>query len=520
MRFLERFKIGARLGLVLGLLVALLVGVAAAGIWGQSTLFAIVRDALSNDVRLAYRAAAIKSLVLQHRRFEKDAFINLAAPQTRAGYQHEWAQAHAALEQALAAAEAMPLQDEDRAELATMRGNLKGYADGFASTMAQIEAGQITNTQDANREMTKSKSHIHAMEAASEQLSQRALARAQQVLPTLAAVRARTGWLQSGLAALAVALAAGAGWVLARTITRPIRRAVELAEKVAAGDLGSRIEAGGRDETGQLMAALARMNENLTTIVGEMRGAAESIATGSSQIATGNADLSHRTESQASSLQQTAASMEQMGGTVRANADSARSAARIADEASAAAVSGSAVVGSVVATMGEIAASSGRIGEIVSVIDSIAFQTNILALNAAVEAARAGEQGRGFAVVASEVRSLAQRSGEAAKEIRTLIAASVEKVETGSRQVGDAGRAIDDIVARVQQVNQLMGEISHACAEQTEGIGQIGGAVTELDRVTQQNAALVEESAAAAESLRQQATRLTDSVAVFRLRTP
>ncbi len=517
MRFLENLKIGARLALVLGFLVALLVAVAGAGIWGQSTMFSTVRHALSADVELAYRAAAIKSLVLQHRRYEKDAFINMAAHETRAKYQHDWEGAHASLEAALGDADALPLRDEDRASVASMRENLKAYAAGFASTIAKIDAGAITSTQDANQEISRSKSYIHAMEAASEELSARSLARAQQTLPALDALRARVAWLLLGLAAGAVAIAGWAGWLVTRSITGPIRRAVDVAQTVASGDLGSRIEARGRDETAQLTAALARMNASLVTIVHEMRGAAESIATGSSQIATGNADLSRRTESQASSLQQTAASMEQIGGTVRTNAESARSAALLASEASAAAVDGGAVVGNVVATMGEIASSSGRMAEIVGVIDSIAFQTNILALNAAVEAARAGEQGRGFAVVAAEVRTLAQRSGEAAKEIRTLISSSVEKVQVGSRLVSDAGRAIDNVVARVQEVNQLIGAISHACAEQTEGIGQIEGAVTELDRVTQQNAALVEESAAAAESLRHQADRLVTSVAVFRL---
>jgi methyl-accepting chemotaxis protein len=248
-----------------------------------------------------------------------------------------------------------------------------------------------------------------------------------------------------------------------------------------------------------------------------VRNSADSIATGSSQIAVGNADLSQRTEEQASNLQQTAASMEQLTATVKQNADTARAATQIANGATTAASAGGRVVGQVVATMEAISQSSRKVADIIGVIDGIAFQTNILALNAAVEAARAGEQGRGFAVVAGEVRSLAQRSSEAAREIKALIGASVEKVESGTHLVDEAGRSMADIVTQVGRVNDLIGEISAASLEQSTGIGQIGDAVTQLDQVTQQNAALVEESAAAAESLKVQAGQLARVVSVFRL---
>jgi methyl-accepting chemotaxis protein len=320
-----------------------------------------------------------------------------------------------------------------------------------------------------------------------------------------------------GLLVVAILVGAALGRLVTRSITVPLSKALHVAETVAAGDLTARVDATHRDECGHLLAALMRMTTNLARIVGDVRQASDSIATGSSQIATGNADLSQRTEEQASNLQQTAASMEQLTATVKNNADAAHQARQLAESARQAADRGGQVVGEVVSTMAEITASSRKIADIIGVIDGIAFQTNILALNAAVEAARAGEQGRGFAVVAGEVRTLAQRSGEAAREIKSLIGASVQRVEAGSALVGDAGGAIGEIVERVRRVNDLVGEISAASVEQSAGIGQVGDAVAQLDHVTQQNAALVEESAAAAESLRQQAAQMTHAVSIFRL---
>jgi methyl-accepting chemotaxis protein len=307
------------------------------------------------------------------------------------------------------------------------------------------------------------------------------------------------------------------GWLISRSIVLPIKRAVQIAETVAAGDLSSDIDVQGHDETAQLLAALKRMNESLAGVVGTVRASSENIATGSSEISTGNLDLSQRTEQQASSLQQTAASMEQITATVRNNADTARQAAQMAEAASGAATQGGAAVGRVVDTMQQITQASAKISDIIGVIDGIAFQTNILALNAAVEAARAGEQGRGFAVVASEVRALAQRSATAAKEIKGLIDASAGHVQAGSTQAGDAGRQMEGIVTQVRRVTQLIAEISNATGEQTAGIAQVSDAIASLDHVTQQNSALVEESAAAAVSLKTQAQQLVDSVAVFRL---
>ena len=306
-------------------------------------------------------------------------------------------------------------------------------------------------------------------------------------------------------------------WWLTRSITRPIGEAVDVAQRVAAGDLTTRITVTHTDEAGQLLSALKQMNDSLVKVVGNVRQSSDSIATGSSQIASGNQDLSQRTEQQASALEETAASMEQLGSTVRQNADNAKQANQLALGASTVAVRGGEVVSQVVDTMKGINDSSKKIADIISVIDGIAFQTNILALNAAVEAARAGEQGRGFAVVASEVRSLAARSAEAAKEIKSLISASVERVEQGTTLVDQAGVTMTEIVTAIKRVTDIMGEISSASVEQSAGVAQVGEAVTQMDQATQQNAALVEESAAAAESLKQQAQQMVQAVAVFKL---
>ncbi|MDR3004508.1 MAG: methyl-accepting chemotaxis protein [Acidovorax sp.] len=316
-----------------------------------------------------------------------------------------------------------------------------------------------------------------------------------------------------------VSMLAGMGLALlvARAIARPLGRAVELAQAVAAGDLSHRIEATSRDETGQLLQALKQMNDSLVQIVGRIHQGSDSIATASQQIASGNQDLSSRTEQQASSLEETAASLEELTSTVQQNASNSRTANQLAASASQVAVRGGEAVNQVVDTMTAINTSSRKIVDIIGVIDGIAFQTNILALNAAVEAARAGEQGRGFAVVAGEVRTLAQRSAEAAKEIKQLIDDSVHKVEQGNSQVAAAGQTMGEIVESVRRVADIMGEISAASDEQTSGIEQINQAVTQMDQVTQQNAALVEESAAAASSLQEQARQLTQTVRVFKL---
>jgi len=319
------------------------------------------------------------------------------------------------------------------------------------------------------------------------------------------------------LTSLCALLSALLGFWIIRSITRPLFRAVEVTSAVAQGDLTQYIEVTATDETGQLLQALKDMVGRLTGIVSGVRTATDSIGTAASEIASGNADLSQRTEEQASSLEETASSMEELTSTVKQNAENARQANQLAVNASDIAIKGGQAVNEVVQTMGSISASSKKIMDIISVIEGIAFQTNILALNAAVEAARAGEQGRGFAVVAAEVRNLAQRSAAAAKEITTLIGDSVDKVEIGSRQVDQAGETMNEIVQAVKRVTDIMAEIAAASSEQSSGIEQVNQALVQMDEVTQQNAALVEEAAASAEAMQEQTLAMTAAVHVFKL---
>ena len=319
------------------------------------------------------------------------------------------------------------------------------------------------------------------------------------------------------LGTLLVVLGSFCAFIISRSITAPLQSAIQVAATVANGDLRTIFTATSRDEIGDLMRALKGMNDALRKVVSEVQVGTHAIATASSEIAAGNLDLSSRTEQQASSLEETASSMEELTSTVRQNADNARQANTLAEAASDVAAKGGDIVGQVVDTMGSIDASAKKIVDIIGVIDGIAFQTNILALNAAVEAARAGEQGRGFAVVASEVRNLAQRSAGAAKEIKELIGHSVEQVNNGTRLVRQAGTTMDDVVASVRRVTDIMGEITSASQEQSIGIDQVNQAITQMDQVTQQNAALVEQAAAAAESMQDQAANLAAVAAGFKL---
>jgi len=408
------------------------------------------------------------------------------------------------------------VRDPQSRQLLEQAGKVRGP---YAAAMGKaIGLAQDFKTAEATQALTEEGAPLlEAYLQALQGLVERQQALMQESAEQVRAVARGTTGLMLAIAAIATTLGALVAWSLTRSITHPIAHAVSLANAAAAGDLTHPITTRGRDEVAQLLHALARMQQALADVVGQVRQGAHAVASASTQIAQGNQDLSGRTESQASALEETAASMEELGSTVRQNADSARQANQLAQSASSVAEQGGQVVAQVVQTMRQIDTDSHRIADIIGVIDSIAFQTNILALNAAVEAARAGEQGRGFAVVAGEVRSLAQRSASAAKEIKGLIGTSVERVEHGTQLVDKAGATMAEVVGAIRRVTDIMGEISAASGEQSAGVSQVSEAVTQMDQATQQNAALVEQMAAAAASLNHQAHDLVQAVGVFKL---
>ncbi len=432
--------------------------------------------------------------------------------QSRAQWNEAIASASAALDSLLKGEE-----DEDNQLAREAVALLAAYSAAAQPVLKNVEGGQYDTAGVAQRMLGRAHAQMAEVEKRVASISGIVQEEAQATGTQLGATLVTVLWIFCAVLGLVVLLVVPLTLLNSRSITQPLAEAAAVAQAIAHGDLTRHIDTRGRDEPALLMSALHEMQERLRGLVGQVHEASQNIENASSEVASGNADLSLRTEQAAGALQQTASAMDQFTGTVGQTADSARSASSLAQEASQVAERGGDAVQQVVSTMGDIQGSSRRIADIIGTIDGIAFQTNILALNAAVEAARAGEQGRGFAVVASEVRSLAQRSAAAAREIKGLIEASVAKVESGTRQVQDAGQTMAEIVASVQRVSQTIASISAAAAEQSSGIGQVNRSVTELDRSTQQNAALVEQSAAAAESLKEQATRLASVVAAFRL---
>jgi methyl-accepting chemotaxis protein len=405
--------------------------------------------------------------------------------------------------------------DEEKALMATILEARKKYQASKELVMNTRKSGGAEASEKAYKEAFEPAAKAYGAQVDNLLTTQRKAI--DQLAIDIDASSTRSMRLMIVLGLLLVAIAAVAVVIISRSITTPLKRALEVAQQVASGDLSANIEQKGRDEIAELMRALAEMNDSLRAIVSEVQVGTESISTAAGEIASGNFDLSSRTEQQAGSLEETAASIEQLTSTVKQNAENAQQANQLAMDASDVARKGSGVVSQVVQTMSEINHSSNKIVDIISVIDGIAFQTNILALNAAVEAARAGEQGRGFAVVASEVRSLAQRSAAAAKEIKTLIGDSVEKVDIGSRLVNQAGTTMGDVVESIKRVTDIMGEISVASREQSSGIDQISRAITEIDDATQQNAALVEQASATSDMLRSQAQKLAEAGRKFHL---
>lgn len=518
---LNQMGIGQRLALAFGLLLALLCAMAAMAAWQVRNLANDTRY-FSDNIVPSHETG--KKVLFSLGQEQRQQLLHLMATSDEEmnGIERSMAKLRQDVNQELATYEKeLASDDADRRLLAQAREAVNAYYQTFEKVrpLSRQALENPVKLQQATELM-------HAEGAKAYETAEKVLEAWWQHNVDLGQQRAqeasqrRTSALVSlgVLAIVALAMGGTAAWLISRSVTQPLQRAVDLATRVAAGDLTARIEVKGKDEMARLLQALSSMNDSLARIVSEVRLRSDNIATGSSEIATGNADLSHRTEVQASNLQQTAASMEQLSGTVQHSADTARTATTMAEQAASVAGQGGALVQQVVDTMQGISASSRKISDIIGVIDGIAFQTNILALNAAVEAARAGEQGRGFAVVASEVRSLAGRSAEAAREIKALIGSSVDQVELGSRQVQAAGESMGDIVSQVQRVAQMIAELSSTSVEQSQGLGQVSSAVQQLDHVTQQNAALVEQSAAAAESLRHQAAQLADAVKVFKVR--
>ncbi|WP_119157134.1 methyl-accepting chemotaxis protein [Caldimonas tepidiphila] len=516
MNLLRSLRIGRRLGLAFGLVNLIFLAVIAVTVYTQAKLAEADRWNVHTYKVLATGNGMLESMLNMQsgaRGFLLTGNTSYLAPWTAglAAFSRNW-------EEARRLTSDNPTQQRRLEAIRAQHERLRTMLDGFierrrgagtdAQALAQLtqalSEGHDKQVMDAYREL-----QAQFFDAESALLAERAA-----VAKELRETNTRVEVIGC---ALAVLLTSALGVAITRSVLVPIRQAVAVTETVASGDLRWNTAIDGSDEPAELLRALQAMNVSLAAVVGAVRTSSDSIATASGQIASGNADLSQRTEVQASNLQQTAASMEQLTGTVGNNAEAARRAAELARAASDVAVQGGEAVSRVVETMDEITTSSRKIADIIGVIDGIAFQTNILALNAAVEAARAGEQGRGFAVVAGEVRTLAQRSAQAAKEIKDLIGESVRRVEAGSGLVGDAGRTIEEVVTQVRSVTDLINEISAATQEQRSGISQVGDAVGQLDRVTQQNAALVEESAAASDSLRQQAAHLVEAVSRFRL---
>ncbi len=513
---MNRLKISTRLAILIGVLAMLLVLTGSIGLYGMSKSDEAMDTGYNNHTLPITQTADIKYLMIRNRLVLSDTLLE-PTPQRMTADTAEVEANNALITKMWDAYMATP-KNPDEAQLAkTFAEKRTQYVEeGLRPAVVALRAD---NNVEAMRLLSEKirplfKATVEPTDALTKYLVSQAKSAFEANTARYHTIRA----FSIASIILGLLFAAWFGWMLARGIANPLARAVKISEAVAQGDLSQTIRVtNGSDEISALMRGFAHMQTSLASVVTNVRRGSEGVATASAEIAQGNSDLSSRTESQASALEETAASMEQLSSTVKANADNARQANQLALSASTVAVQGGEVVAQVVDTMKGINDASRKISDIISVIDGIAFQTNILALNAAVEAARAGEQGRGFAVVASEVRSLAGRSAEAAKEIKSLINANVEHVEQGTLLVDKAGSTMTEVVSAIKRVTDIMGEISAASNEQSQGVTQVGEAVTQMDQVTQQNAALVEEMAAAASSLKVQAQELVQVVAVFKL---
>jgi len=514
---LARLSVGRQLGLAFGAVLALTTALGVVSLWSLARLGSSADELHDKWLKGVGVLAHVRAAVVEAREFEIK-FSRATDRSYQSEYEDKFKAAAKLAESSWQSYQALPAADEDKALALTLTKAWQSYRKasdqviGLGRSKKQQDAADIS---DGAASMA-----IDETIGALDKLAEYNFAQADAASGRANSVYARGRNTMLGLLVASLLIGIGlAVWFTRRLLDQlggQPAQAVAMARAVAAGNLASRVALRSGD-THSLMAGLSDMQQSLARAVTQVRQGSESVATASTQIADGNQDLSSRTEQQASALQQTASTMEELGTTVRHNADNARQANTLAQGAASVAVKGGDVMGQVVETMKGINDSSRKIADIITVIDGIAFQTNILALNAAVEAARAGEQGRGFAVVAGEVRSLAQRSAQAAREIKELITASVQRVDQGSSLVDVAGKTMEEIVAAIGRVSSIVGEIAAATSEQSKGLGQVSQAVQQMDEATQRNAALVEQSAAAADSLKQQAQQLVHAVAVFRL---
>jgi methyl-accepting chemotaxis protein len=513
---MRQFSIRIRMRAAIGVVLMLLLLVGTAGWWGMARMHALNEDFVERTFEETLTLSRLQVALGDMGRHEKDMIIAYEKPEAVLKAKAQWQAARDEAQKQMDVLQAGKEEGENEL-VREMQSHLTKYVAAVGPVTNQLESSGYDSATVANRMLGRAHANYGDLLQSLKQLEEVLMADAASARQAGKSANDQTLMLFGLAVAIAALVVVPTTLSNMNSICRPLDEAQHLASAIAKGDLTRTIQREGKDETAALMRALGDMQASLARIVGEVRSSTDSIGTASQQIASGNQDLSSRTEQAASNLQETAASMEQLTSTVRQSADAARQATQMAVANAEVAVRGGEVVGQVVTTMDEINHSSKKIGDIIGVIDGIAFQTNILALNAAVEAARAGEQGRGFAVVAAEVRSLAQRSAQAAKEIKGLIETSVGKVEDGSRLVAQAGSTIGEIVANAEKVSAFISDITTAAGEQSDGIGQVNVAVTQLDQMTQQNAALVEESAAAAESLKDQAGRLAEAVRFFRI---
>nr|WP_295786504.1 methyl-accepting chemotaxis protein [Rhodoferax sp.] len=515
--WMRRFTIRFRMWATVCVVAALVCTLGGAGLYGMARIYGMSEQSMHQSNMLVGQMNALRTDMNMARRHDKDMIIQYeSADGVKAGLVKWQASLKHADEAVLALQNGM--QDENKTNVQKVSEALHAYRDLFLPIVRQLEVQGYDTATIANRLSAKALAKFDEAEAALNLVDNALRQDVERAVQEQAALVHQVELLFAVAVVLGLLLVVPATLVNMRSICQPIDRALQFSHAIARGDLTDHgIDTSGNDEAAGLLKALEAMRVSLDHVVGQVRNATDSLSTASAEIASGNQDLSVRTEQTAINLQHTASSMDQLTHAVRQSADASQHANQLSSSAGTVAARGGAEVSQVVRTMQEINASSRKISEIIGVIDGIAFQTNILALNAAVEAARAGEQGRGFAVVASEVRSLAGRSADAAKEIKKLIETSVERVEAGTKLVDSAGKTMAEIVHSVQRVSDIIGEITSASAEQSHGIDAVNTSVAQLDQMTQQNAALVEESAAAAESMREQTERMAEVVATFKL---